>query len=111
MSCPFCSNALSGFPYNLDPAQFGYYTDLGGLAAAIPPADREAEMSKSNGGPAFPSHGSMGEVAHQGMSLREWYAGMAMKGTIAYQGPSERMRERARAAFEMADAMIAEGEK
>jgi hypothetical protein len=27
-----------------------------------------------NGGSAFPSHGSMGEVTHQGMSLRDYFA-------------------------------------
>jgi hypothetical protein len=32
-------------------------------------------MSKHNdGGPAFPSHGSMGEVAHEGMTLRDYMA-------------------------------------
>ena len=28
----------------------------------------------NDGGPAFPSHGSMGEVAHEGMSLRDYFA-------------------------------------
>lgn len=31
------------------------------------------EMSKDNGGPAFPSHGSMGEVVCEGMTLRQYY--------------------------------------
>lgn len=26
------------------------------------------------GGPAFPSHGTMGEVAHEGMTLRDYFA-------------------------------------
>jgi hypothetical protein len=34
-------------------------------------------------GPAFPSHGSMGEVAHQGMTLLQWYTGMALQGILA----------------------------
>jgi hypothetical protein len=36
-------------------------------------------MSDTNtGGPAFPSHGSMGEVAHEGMTLRDYFAAKAM---------------------------------
>jgi hypothetical protein len=30
--------------------------------------------------PAFPSHGTMGEVAQQGMSLRDYFAGQALMG-------------------------------
>ena len=30
-------------------------------------------MDKDNGGPAFPTHGSMGEVATEGMSLRDYF--------------------------------------
>ena len=29
---------------------------------------------KETGGPAFPSHGSMGEVVHEGMPLRDYFA-------------------------------------
>jgi hypothetical protein len=29
---------------------------------------------EDTGGPAFPSHGSMGEVAQQGMTLRDYFA-------------------------------------
>ena len=35
-------------------------------------------MSEKDGGPAFPSHGSMGEVVQNGMTLRDWYAGQAL---------------------------------
>ena len=31
-------------------------------------------MNINTGGPAFPSHGSMGEVANQGMTLRQYAA-------------------------------------
>ena len=31
------------------------------------------------GGPAYPSHGSMGEVAHEGMTLRDYFAAKAMQ--------------------------------
>lgn len=38
-------------------------------------------MSNTNtGGTAFPSHGSMGEVAHEGMTLRDYFAAKAMMG-------------------------------
>ncbi len=34
---------------------------------------------KDTSGPAFPSHGSMGEVAHEGMTLRDYFAAKAPK--------------------------------
>lgn len=39
-----------------------------------------------DGGPAFPSHGSMGEVAHEGMRLRDYFAAQAMHGLLAHRG-------------------------
>jgi hypothetical protein len=36
------------------------------------------ETQEENGGPAFPSHGSMGEVAYEGMTLRQ-YAAIKLK--------------------------------
>jgi hypothetical protein len=36
-----------------------------------------------NDQPAFPSHGSMGEVAHEGMTLRDYFAAKAMQGFLA----------------------------
>lgn len=33
---------------------------------------------KNTGGPAFPSHGSMGEVVQSGMTLRDYFAAKAM---------------------------------
>lgn len=67
-----------------------------------------------DGGPAFPSHGTMGEVNYQGMSLRDWFAGMAMQGLLA--APVGKVVDPARAnetdiareAFILAEAMIAE---
>jgi hypothetical protein len=38
---------------------------------------------KPDGGPAFPSHGTMGEVAHEGMTLRDYFAAKAMQGELA----------------------------
>jgi len=33
--------------------------------------------------PAFPSHGSMGEVVQQGMTLRDYFAAKAMNGLLS----------------------------
>ena len=33
---------------------------------------------KDNGGSAFPSHGSMGEVSNEGMTLRDYFAAKAL---------------------------------
>lgn len=35
-----------------------------------------------DGGPAFPSNGSMGEVCQEGMSLRDYFAGQALMGLL-----------------------------
>lgn len=40
-------------------------------------------MSKNDGGPAFPTHGSIGEVATYGMSLRDYFAAHALQGWLA----------------------------
>lgn len=58
---------------------------------------------------AFPSHGAMGEVVQDGMSLRQWYAGQAMvfvarAAEMEHVGP----QELAAACFEYADAMLLE---
>lgn len=59
-----------------------------------------------DGGPAFPPHpGSQ----HQGMSLRDWFAGQAAVGlTWQAGGPWEQEADNiARGAYVMADAMLA----
>ena len=72
-------------------------------------------MSKDTSPLAFPSHGSMGEVVAPGMTLRQWYAGMALQGYLAaHAGPdvSIPMPEHlVKRAFECADFMLAEGSK
>lgn len=74
-------------------------------------------MSRDNGVSAFPSHGSMGEVINEGMTLRDYFAAKAMQaaisGHIAHYGhdnfwPS---KDIASYAYEAADAMIAERAK
>ena len=61
-------------------------------------------MSNTNtGGPAFPSHGSMGEVAHEGMTLRDYFAAKAMQGlTQKYSHEGDVSRN----AYKIADAML-----
>ena len=53
--------------------------------------------------PAFPSHGSMGEVTQEGMTLRDYFAAKAMQG-ILFEGLDE--SETAKNAYAMADAML-----
>ncbi len=61
---------------------------------------------KNDGGSAFPSPG----VGQYGMSLRDWFAGQALTdlvgSTVGVQVPVV-----VKAAYEIADAMIAEREK
>lgn len=79
-------------------------------------------MSNNTGGPAFPA----GNFEHktEGMTLRDYFAGKALQGYIAYMGcgpdkvdpigkdesePNKTVI--ARCAYKFADAMIAEREK
>lgn len=76
-----------------------------------------------NGGPAFPSderfYGSDGtviqKIEHRGMSLRDWYAGQALAGMMAcdptFADGKYEPSLVARSCFELADAMIKEGER
>lgn len=59
-------------------------------------------------GPDFPSHGSMGEVAQQGMTLRDYFAGNALPYVIHAAGDDD---DWARAAYRLADAFIKAREK
>ena len=66
-------------------------------------------MSDTNtGGPAFPSHGSMGEVAHEGMTLRDYFAAKAMQGFMANKSNPMHYQpeEDAQWAYMIADAML-----
>ena len=78
----------------------------------------------NDGGSAFPKYGDeildagsmQPSIRHfGGMSLRQWYAGMAASGFFAnpYAGknPVPSDEEVAQALFKFADAMIAEGKK
>lgn len=74
-------------------------------------------MTVNNGGPAFPSvhphfPGAIGITRDSGMTLRQWYAGLAMQGmaTIALEDGDMLLgwADMARAAVIAADALIAE---
>lgn len=82
-----------------------------------------------NGGRAFPRPAFVGQDQHQeevrsisqeGMSLRDWFAGMAMQGDLASEGPDfmtdgnedgSREDRVAKAAYKFADAMLKAREK
>lgn len=64
--------------------------------------------SSDTGGPAFP-HGPTHQYgSHPGMSLRQWYAGMAMQGLLASETEEndKGYSELAEMAFKQADAML-----
>ena len=76
-------------------------------------------MSKRNGGAAFPrpvsvtgdgfSVPSQQVPSQRGMSLRDWFAGLAMQGIMAYEGPRALDAPySAREAYRRADAMLNE---
>lgn len=72
-------------------------------------------MSKINyGGQAFPTHyqerGGAPIDYNDGMTLRDWFAGMAMQGICANPEIVTTPAQRARLAFEVADAMVAASE-
>jgi hypothetical protein len=59
------------------------------------------------GGPAFPSHGSMGEVTHEGMTLRDYFAAKAMQGLLLDDNGDFSDRDcLAEKAYAFADAML-----
>ena len=70
---------------------------------------------KPDGGPAFPGttsqpneRGVYYPVHHQGMSLRDWFAGQALSGLVGKpeRVNSESMRECVDVAYWVADAML-----
>ena len=78
--------------------------------------------TKPDGGPAFP--GAMGIGQNEGMSLRDWFAGMALSGLATNQemllandelvtrmGTAGIDRLQANKAYRLADAMLTERNK
>ncbi len=72
---------------------------------------------KDDGGPAFPNSGGSDSVlyASYGMFLRDWFAGQALSamGVSLSEGlaPGAYPIQAARAAYNIADAMLAERKK
>ena len=78
-------------------------------------------MTKPNdGGPAFPiaefymPNGNLAQVGDPGMSRRDWLAGRALVGVIIERTANDvgwTPTAIAQSAYDIADAMIAEGDK
>lgn len=67
---------------------------------------QSSQYSRSDGGPAFPSHGTMGEVNSEGMTLQAWFAGHALGSLLNESlGTPE---NKAAQAVAYANALIAE---
>ena len=64
---------------------------------------------KNNSGPAFPSHGTMGEVNHEGMSLRDYFAAKALP-IIFRNNPESLYALVVKDSYAIADAMLKERE-
>jgi len=63
----------------------------------------------NTGEPAFPSHGSMGEVTHDGMTLRDYFAAKALMGMMASRNPTTprfQPEDDAAYVYAVADAML-----
>ena len=64
--------------------------------------------TQNDGGPAFPTH------CEAGMTLRDWFAGMALQGMLAQPLDSDcafNPRLCAESSYEYADAMLASRER
>jgi hypothetical protein len=69
----------------------------------------------NRGGPAFPHVQGLGQNVRPGMTLRQWYAGMAMQGFIGsdpatYRDFLSNRNDVAKASFVYADALLAHEE-
>ena len=67
----------------------------------------------NDGGPAYPAFLPKGVDSYNpGMTLRDWFAGQALAGILAFRGPDDTTEtpcdNAAGWAFEYADAMLAE---
>ena len=72
-------------------------------------------MGKTLGGAAFPLVAEPYQVRHEGMSLRDWFAGMALQGLTARIPPGDlgtvSIQDIGDTAYQLADAMLREREK
>ncbi len=73
-------------------------------------------MAMEDGGPAFPTtlqvnaFGTIEQEAHDGMSLRDWFAGQALAGLLPTD-TTHTNADLAQAAYNLADAMLAARER
>lgn len=65
-------------------------------------------MSIDPNAPVFPSHGTMGEVCHKGMTIRAEIAARAMQGMLSNSDNNRSPGVLAIWAMKYADALIAE---
>lgn len=75
--------------------------------------------AKQDGGPVYPA--AMYETEHgdkvypvnsyEGVSLHQWYAGMALQGLLAHYGAGQTRNDLVDLSLQYADAMIREGQK
>lgn len=66
-------------------------------------------MAENDGGRAFPRASGPSGGANGGMSLRDWFAGMAMQHPYTQTEDADRDSEKAADwAYDVADAMLAE---
>ena len=63
-----------------------------------------------DGGPAFPSHGSIGEVVEKGLTKREYFAGMALQGLLSNPSINFERSSLSACAFSFADKLLRAGE-
>ena len=71
--------------------------------------ERKVYRMNKDGGPAFPESYSGADAPHEGigggMSLRDWFAGLAMQGDLA-RSPTTTATVEAEWAYQIADAML-----
>ncbi len=67
----------------------------------------------NDGGPAFPSPDTRGYNGVPGMTLRDWFAGMAANGSVEYANfhKTDNVKTAADYAYKIADAMLVKRER
>lgn len=65
----------------------------------------------NNNIPAFPSHGSVGELYIEGMTLRDYFAAKALVAVFSRNAPNMSIKDYAMDSYKLADAMLKEREK
>ena len=79
-------------------------------------SEPQVQLMIDDGGNAFPGECSAASDPRRGMSLRDWFAGMAFSNVVTWTHDAEdgvegELERLASVAYEMADAMLAERTK